>query len=121
MAKAQYQSMQDWYCALAMTNTEEVPQRLQPDELEAVGVHAGLVLRLGHDEDGGVALRDVGLQDVPQLLLEVVVDDGELRSGGAVVGDADPFFEATARVLVKVLAGVNAGVHVLDEVVGGLY
>ena len=33
---------------------------------------------------------------------------------------AYPFFEATARVLVKVLAGVNAGVHVLDEVVGGL-
>ena len=33
---------------------------------------------------------------------------------------AYPFFEATTRVLVKVLAGVNAGVHVLDEVVGGL-
>ena len=41
---------------------------------------------------------------------------GELNA----ISVAYPFFEATARVLVKVLAGVNAGVHVLDEVVGGL-
>ena len=41
---------------------------------------------------------------------------GELNS----ISIAYPFFEATTRVLVKVLAGVNAGVHVLDEVVGGL-
>ena len=33
---------------------------------------------------------------------------------------AYPLFEASTRVLVKVLARVNAVVHVLDEVVGGL-
>ena len=68
---------------------EQVAQRLQADDFEAIGVHAGLVLRLGHFEDGGVALGDVGLQDVPQLLLEVVVNDGKLRARGAVVGDSD--------------------------------
>ena len=68
---------------------EQVAQRLQPDDFEAIGVHAGLVLRLGHFEDGGVALGDVGLQNVPQLLLEVVVNDGKLRARGAVVGDPD--------------------------------
>ena len=78
---------------------EELPERREADLLESVEVHAGLVLvpRLG--EDAGLALGGVGLEDVAELLVELVVDHGELRAGGAVVGDADLKIEINRKVL----------------------
>ncbi len=73
-------------------------QRLQTGSVDRVLVHAravqpqGLLKHLG----GGLLLLLLVLfllQDVPELLLQLVVDQAKVGAGGAVVRDADLDFE----------------------------
>lgn len=89
---------------------------LQPVLLDQRLVHAGLVQLLGQHERLGLVGLDGLLDHRPQLLLEHVSDDAEGGDRGLVVGDVGLLEEVAAGELVEVVARLDRGVHLLQDV-----
>lgn len=104
----------------AAQSVQNLLDRLQTIRFDGRLVHASFVQVLRQLER--LRLRRIhGLLDHgPQLVLQLVVDDAEGRHGRLVVGDVGLLEEVPASELVEVLARIDAFVHILEHLRGGV-